>query len=47
MLRSNNINTKVLAILYIRMFVNYYDIYGWVKSKLEDDDLINAEMTIS
>jgi hypothetical protein len=47
MLRSNNVNVKAMALLYIRMFINCDDMYGWLKSKFEDYDLINAEMTIS
>jgi hypothetical protein len=31
MLRSNNINIKAMSMLYIRMYVNYEDIYGWLK----------------
>jgi hypothetical protein len=47
MLYHHNINVKVMAILYIRIFCSYDDIYGWIKSKLYDHDLINANMMIS
>jgi len=33
MLRHNNVNVKTLALLYIRAFVNFEDIYGWLSSK--------------
>lgn len=42
MLRHNNVNAKALAMLYIRMYANFEDIFGWLKPKFEDDDLINA-----
>lgn len=47
MLRSNNVNVKALAMLYIRMFVAFEDIFAWLEPKFADYDLINAEMTIS
>ena len=47
MLRNNNINVKALAILYIRVFSHHDDVFGWLNSKLTDDDLINADLTIS
>lgn len=47
MLRHKNVNVVVLALLYIRMFVNPEDIFGWYFPKLENHNLINAEMTVS
>lgn len=47
MMRHNNVNAKVLAMLYLRMYVNHEDIFGWLKPKFDDYDLINAEMTVS
>lgn len=46
MLRSKNVNIKAMALLYLRMYCHPEDLYGWLKSKLDDDDLINADMTV-
>lgn len=46
MLRGKNVNIKALALLYLRMYCHPEDLFGWVGGKLEDDDLINAEMTV-
>ena len=47
MLRNNNINVKALAVLYIRVFSHHEDVFAWLLPKLSDNDLINAELTIS
>lgn len=41
MLRNSNINVKALAMLYLRVYCNYEDLFGWLCPKFEDDDLIN------
>lgn len=46
MLRHNNVNARAMALLYLRLYANFEDIYGWLSSKFGDDDLINAEMTV-
>jgi hypothetical protein len=42
MMKSNNPNVKALIMLYIRMFINFEDLYAWLSTKFIDDDLINA-----
>ena len=47
MMRHNNVNVKILAMLYLRMFAIPEHIYGWFQPKLTEDILINAEMMVS
>jgi hypothetical protein len=46
MLRYNNINVRVLALLYIRIAVDYNDIFACINASFADNKSIPGNYTI-
>jgi hypothetical protein len=46
MLMSNNVNVRALALFYVRICVDFEQIYGVLCTKFNDNKLINAEFTV-
>lgn len=46
MTQSNNVNVRALALIYIRLALDYEQIYSFLKLSLGDNRLINAYLTV-
>ncbi len=46
MLHGNNVNIRALALIYIRMALDYQQIYSFLKGSFGDNKLINALSTV-
>jgi hypothetical protein len=46
MLRDNNVNIRALALIYIRIALDYEQMYAFMKTSLKDNKLINALLTV-
>lgn len=45
MMKSNNVNVRALGLIYVRIAVDYEQIYAFLKASFDDNKLINAMMT--
>ena len=46
MLRDNNVNIRALALVYIRLALDYHQIYTFLRNSISDNKLINALLTV-
>lgn len=46
MLQNNNVNIRALALIYIRLALDYEQIFPFIKLSLYDNKLINAYLTV-
>lgn len=46
MMKSNNVNVRALALIYVRIAVDFEQIYSLLKAAFDDNKLINAYMTV-
>jgi len=46
MLHSNNVNIRALAVIYIRISLDFEQMYPFLKKSFDDNKLINAFLTV-
>lgn len=46
MLHSNNVNVRALGLIYIRIAIDFEQVYPFLKASFGDNKLINAFMTV-
>lgn len=46
MLRDNNVNVRALALIYIRMALDFDQMYPFIRTAFNDNKLINALLTV-
>lgn len=46
MAKSNNVNVRALALVYVRLAIDFEQMYPFIKVSFGDNKLINAMMTV-
>ena len=46
MLQNNNVNIRAMALIYIRLALDFEQIFPFIKLSLNDNKLINAYLTV-
>lgn len=46
MLQNNNVNIRALALIYIRLALDFEQVFAFMRLSLHDNKLINAFLTV-